>query len=124
MFGLIKSLTDLTVDVIEIATGDIGLLENNQLTIIDRKAAFLKVKGYKVSSNYVEKIILDSEMIQEVHVLAENDTLIANVIPLSNYDKNKLIHFLQRNLPYYFMPDRIEEVKRMKRTNTGKISRH
>jgi len=106
-----------------IATGDIGFMENDQLTIVGRKAAFLKVKGYKISSNYIEKAILDSEMIQEVQAFTKNDTLIAHVIPLSNYDKDTLIQFLQRNLPYYFMPDRIKEVEHIERTNTGKIRR-
>ena len=112
-----------TDDATQIATGDIGFLENGQLTIVGRKAAFLKVKGYKVSSNYIEKIILDSEMTQEVQVFSTNDRLIANVIPLSKYDKSKLIRFLQRNLPYYFMPDSIKEVETIERTSTGKIIR-
>lgn len=113
-----------TDDSTQIATGDIGFLKNGQLTIVGRKAAFLKVKGYKISPNYIEKIILDSEMIQEVQVFSTNDRLIANVIPLSNYDKNNLIRCLQRNLPYYFMPDSIKEVETIERTSTGKISRH
>lgn len=107
-----------------IATGDIGVLENDQLTIIDRKASFLKVKGYKISPNYIEKVILNSEMIQEVQVLAKNDQLIANVISLSNYKKNELINFLHHNLPQYSLPDTINEVKLLNRTSTGKIIRH
>lgn len=111
-------------DSTQIATGDIGVLENNELIIIDRKASFLKVKGYKISPSYIEKVILDSEMIQEVQVVTKNDSLIANVIPLSNYKKNELIHFLQQHLPNYSLPDTINEVKLLVRTTTGKISRH
>ncbi|QHI38915.1 2-succinylbenzoate--CoA ligase [Kordia antarctica] len=117
---LVNSIDDST----KIATGDIGVLVNEKLKIIDRKASFLKVKGYKISPSYIEKVILDSEMIQEVQVLAKNDTLIANIIPLSNYKKTELINFLQQNLPNYSLPDFINEVKSLVRTATGKISRH
>ncbi|MBC8757662.1 acyl--CoA ligase [Kordia sp. YSTF-M3] len=116
-------LVNYTDDSTQIATGDIGVFENNQLTIIDRKASFLKVKGYKISPNFVEKTILDFEMIQEVQVFAKNDSLIAHIIPHKNYQKTELINYLRSKLPNYALPNSIKEVETIERTSTGKIRR-
>jgi len=98
-------------------------LKSEELIIIDRKFSFFKVKGYKVSPSYIEKIILDSKMIIDVKVLAEDDKIIALVIPISNYKKDELISFLSNNLPYNYLPDLINEVTFLSRTLTGKIIR-
>lgn len=110
-------------DTTEIATGDIGFMETGRLCIVDRKASFLKVKGYKVSPNHIEKVCLDAEMIQDVQVFTKNDALIAHIIPLENYDKVALKNYLRSHLPTYALPDSIKEVKTIERTNTGKIIR-
>ncbi|EDP95410.1 class I adenylate-forming enzyme family protein [Kordia algicida OT-1] len=107
----------------QIATGDIGFMEDERLFVIDRKASFLKVKGYKVSPNFIEKVFIDSGMIQEVHVLTKNDTLIAKLIPLENYDKVGLKNYLRSQLPNYAIPDKIMIVETIERTQTGKIIR-
>lgn len=107
----------------QIATGDIGFIEEGRLFVIDRKASFLKVKGYKVSPNYIEKVCMDSGMIQEVHVLTKNDVLIAEIIPLANFDKVCLKNYLRSQLPNYAVPDKIRAVETIERTQTGKIIR-
>jgi acyl-coenzyme A synthetase/AMP-(fatty) acid ligase len=116
-------LVNYTDDSTQIATGDIGSLENNQLIIIDRKASFLKVKGYRILPNYIEKTILASEMIQEVQVFAKNDSLTAHIIPHKNYQKTELINYLRSKLPNYALPNSIKEVETIERTSTGKIRR-
>jgi acyl-CoA synthetase (AMP-forming)/AMP-acid ligase II len=118
---ILVSTTDTTS---LIATGDVGAMHDGKLVIIDRKANFLKVKGYKIAPNYIEKVFLATEMIEDVQVFAKNDTLIAHIIPTKNYDKVNLKNYLQHQLPTYAVPDQIKEVATIERTRTGKIMRH
>ncbi|PTX58979.1 acyl-CoA synthetase (AMP-forming)/AMP-acid ligase II [Kordia periserrulae] len=106
-----------------IYTGDIGRINHNRLFIEGRKASFLKVKGYKVSPNFVENALISSEMVTEVNVFIKNDALVAEVIPLPNFDKMRLKIYLTNKLPSYAIPDVIKEVETMERTHTGKIRR-
>jgi acyl-CoA synthetase (AMP-forming)/AMP-acid ligase II len=106
-----------------IATNDVGFLKDERLHVIDRKNNFLKVKGYKISTNHIEKVFLATEMIEDVQVFAKNDTLIAQIIPTKNYDKVNLKNYLQGQLPTYAIPDQIKEVATIERTRTGKIMR-
>lgn len=106
-----------------IYTGDVGFVKEGRLFMTDRKAVFIKVKGYKVSPNYIESVLLVSEMVDDAKVFAKNDALIAQVIPLANFDKVGLKQYLRSQLPPYALPDIIKEVETIARTNTGKISR-
>lgn len=107
-----------------IATGDIGILENNRLKIMDRKSSFIKIKGYKVSPNAIENCILNASSIEDVYVYNKDDKLIANVIPKVSFDKIALTNYLRSKLPLYALPDIIKEVTAIDRTITGKIIRN
>ena len=106
-----------------IYTGDVGYVKNDRLHIEGRYTSFIKVKGYKVSPNFVENALLNSQMIQEARVFLKNDTLIADVISTEKVDKVALKTYLRSQLPPYAVPDMIKEVESIRRTNTGKISR-
>ncbi len=107
-----------------ITTEDLGLLKNRKLKILGRKSSFIKVKGYRISCIQIEEAIKNSKTVDDVKVSTENDRIAAYIVPKEiPFKKNDLKKYLNTQLPYYSIPDTINEVVEIKRTITGKIIR-
>ncbi len=107
-----------------IATGDVGLRENQELVIKGRKQFFIKCKGYKIYPAFVENGVKASGLVEDVRATGEHNKLKIEIVPNHNYrDKNQLLDFLAQQLPDYVVPDTIELTTAITRNGAGKIIR-
>tara|TARA_R110002096_G_scaffold68159_5_gene164802 strand:- start:39240 stop:43250 length:4011 start_codon:yes stop_codon:yes gene_type:complete len=110
-------------------TGDLGkLLPTNEILCLGRLDQQIKVRGYRIEPEEIEKTLVKINDICEAVVLAHNDSLIAFVKPLE-YKKitNEQISawktYLADELPSYFVPNQIKIIKELPTTPNGKLDR-
>ena len=79
-------------------TGDIGYVgENNELFVTGRvKNLIILSNGENVSPEAIEKKIMQSKLVEEVMVFAENDLIIAGIYP--NYINAKNLNIKEDEL--------------------------
>lgn len=108
------------------ATGDMGYINAKQeLCIVGRKSAFLKVQGYRISPEYIESIIATFDGIVDCRVLSVDTSILAEVVPaVDSFSTSALRTFLASKLPNYAIPQTITIVNEIPRTASGKIKRH
>ena len=109
------------------ATGDIGYInaDNDELYIVGRKSLFLKVRGYRLSPEYIESIIGTFEDILDCRVSGTDTGLLAEIVSTNNVISQQALHsFLATKLPSYAIPETTTFVAEIPRTASGKIKRY
>ncbi len=108
-------------------TGDIGYIDadTEELHIIGRQSAFLKVRGYRLSPEYLESVIGSCAGVVECRVLGTETGILAEVVPAdAAMLPQTLLVSLAEKLPSYAIPETIHFVEVIARTHSGKIKRY
>lgn len=108
-------------------TGDIVRLhENGLLEFIGRKDNQIKLHGFRIELNEIEKVILDYPEIKDVKVLIkelkkDKNSLIAYIISdNSKLNINDIYYTIRKKLPYYMVPT-IIQIDNFPLTPNGKL---
>ena len=107
-------------------TGDLGYLgPGGELFVTGRKAVFLKNRGFRVSPERIESMLMAMNGIRDVRVLMRDSRLVAELVTRGDGTppRHGVIDYLAERLPAYCVPDRISVVARIPRTPSGKIRR-
>ncbi len=111
-------------------TGDMGRwLPDGNIEFLSRKDNQVKIRGYRVEPGEIESILIKSDMISQVAVVAKEDSqhvkhLVAYVVPHGIFDKKAIISYLQAWLPAYMVPDIWITQESLPWTPNGKIDRN
>ncbi len=109
------------------ATGDIGYLhaDTQELYIVGRQSAFLKVRGYRLSPEHIEAVITTFNGVIDCRVSGTETGILAEVVPADDgLLPQTLLAFLADRLPSYAIPEKIAFVPAIPRTYSGKVKRH
>ena len=107
-------------------TGDLGFLERSgELFVTGRKAAFLKNRGFRVSPERIESLLMTMDGIRDGRVLMRDDRLHAELVADGDAGppQSAVTEYLAERLPAYCVPDAISFVPAIPRTASGKIRR-
>ncbi len=113
------------------ATGDFGYLDNDGFLFLQgRNDDILKVGGEKVSVKMIEDALYDYGVLKDFMVVKYYDDHLG-MIPFLYYvikdgvdfKRQDLVKYLKSRLPYTHVPARMEEVKEIPRTSSGKAIR-
>ena len=108
------------------STGDLGFLEHSgELFVTGRKAAFLKNRGFRVSPQRIETLMMTMDGIRDGRVLMRDNRLLPELVADSDASppQRAVIDYLAERLQAYYVPDTISFVPRIPRTASGKIRR-
>lgn len=111
-------------------TGDLGRrLTDGNIEYLGRTDEQLKIRGYRIEPGEIESVLMDSEQVENVLVIARpdgsgNKRLIAYVIPHGKFDAEVIQNFLKRKLPDYMIPALWVEMKSFPLTPNGKIDKN
>ncbi|AWR95768.1 AMP-binding protein [Acidianus brierleyi] len=114
--------------------GDLGIMdENGYIWFKGRADDVIKVSGYRLGPEEIEKIILQHPSVQDVAVIGKPDKVRGNIIKAfivlkpgyhpSNELKNQIQQLVKNKLASYAYPREIEFVNELPRTETGKLKR-
>ena len=107
-------------------TGDLGFLgADGELFVTGRKSSFIKNRGFRISPERIEAVLMAMNGIEDGRVLIRNKRLVAEVVTGSDERPAHacIIDFLSERLPAYCVPDRTEFVEKALRTRSGKLRR-
>ncbi|NWO06486.1 MAG: amino acid adenylation domain-containing protein [Alteromonadaceae bacterium] len=119
-------------DTVLYRTGDLAKVDiNRNLQIVGRCDGQIKIRGNRVETSEIERVLVQREDIKESVVLKKktnsgNDILVGFVNPTSfdeNIDVRKIIYFLRKKLPAYMVPSNIVMVKNWPVNFNGKVDR-
>ncbi|MCA9955575.1 MAG: acyl--CoA ligase [Anaerolineales bacterium] len=108
-------------------TGDIGYIDptTEELFINGRQSAFLKVRGYRLSPEYLESVIGSCAGVVDCRVSGSKTGILAEVVPAdASVSSQTLLAALAAKLPNYALPEAITFVDAIPRTHSGKIKRY
>jgi acyl-CoA synthetase (AMP-forming)/AMP-acid ligase II len=110
----------------ELKTGDRGFLDaEGELHVIGRRSAFLKNRGFRISPERVEAIIVTLPGIAEARLIMQEERLVAQVVTNSEVLQGRsLLQQLAARLPAYCVPDKLIQVTNIPRTRSGKVKRN
>jgi acyl-CoA synthetase (AMP-forming)/AMP-acid ligase II len=108
------------------ATGDMGYLNAEQeLMITGRKSLFIKHKGFRISPEHIESIMIQIRNVIDCRVLLKNSVLTAEVIRRDDtLSPETILNFMTLKLPPYAVPEIICFVEQLPRTASGKLQRY
>lgn len=110
-------------------TGDLGkILPNNEIECLGRIDQQLKIRGHRIEPGEVEQALLLLDGIKYAVVLANENLLIAHIVPDSNLEsaENKIPLWretLASQLPSHLVPQDFNLLEKMPTTLNGKIDR-
>ncbi|QGA69174.1 AMP-binding protein [Sulfolobus sp. E11-6] len=114
--------------------GDVGIMdEKGYLWFKGRADDVIKVSGYRLGPEEIERVILQHPAVQDVAVIGKQDPLRGNVIKAfivlkedfsaSDNLTKEIQQLVKDKLATYAYPREIEYVKELPRTETGKLKR-
>lgn len=108
-------------------TGDILVKKNNIYFCKGRNDSQIKIKGYRVDTTEVEKVIKKLEYIDYTYCYLNNknkiDYLVLLVVTKKKINKNKIYTHLRKFLPIYMLPKEILIMKKIKFNKNGKVDK-
>lgn len=112
-------------------TGDIvkRMSGGEGYTFIGRKDHQIKYMGYRIESGDIEAALYEAGSISGAAVIAinheerERPEIVAFVEAENMIDKAEIMSFLRKKLPAYMIPQKLEVLARLPRTDNGKINR-
>lgn len=118
------------MDKIYYRTGDVVQQnEKGQLLFLGRNDRQIKIRGYRVEIDEIEKTLLRNAGIREAAVVLidkEGEKFLSAVVILSEnakIDENEIFAFCKKQLPLYAVPSFIKIQTSLPRTSSGKINR-
>lgn len=106
-------------------TGDMGRITyNGDIEFLGRKDRQIKVRGFRVEIDEIEKALLQNPAITEAVVSAKNDQslVVYTTGALTTLDVSKIKQDLKAHLPVYMIPDEIIVLDSIPRHGNGKIN--
>jgi long-chain acyl-CoA synthetase len=111
-------------------TGDIAVVEDDELRLVDRAKDLIIVSGFNVYPIEVEDVLRADDDVRDVAVVGEphprtGETVVAYVVPEPGHavDPEELRAVCARSLARYKCPSRIEVVAELPRSIAGKLVR-
>ena len=111
-------------------TGDLAKYdENGNIYYIGRKDFQVKINGYRIEIEEVEKSILSIPEVKNVAVITEKDSYEKNIL-VSYIELNEQIEYAElkeklfKKLPQYMIPNRFYLVDKMPININGKVDKH
>lgn len=108
-------------------TGDILVKKNNIYFCKGRNDSQIKIKGYRVDTTEVEKVIKKLEYIDYTYCYLNNknktDYLVLLIVTKKKIDKNKIYNHIRKFLPIYMLPKEIFIIKKIKFNKNGKVDK-
>lgn len=109
-------------------SGDIGYIDrNNEIVVIGRKDNQIKIRGFRVELEEIEKNINSFDGIKQsaVRVLGEGEQqyLCAYYVSNKDIDNDELINFLKKTLTEYMVPKVFVKLNEMPLTVNGKADK-
>lgn len=109
-------------------TGDMGKLDNGQLTYVDRVKDSLRRRGENVSSIEIETTVIQHPAVLEAAAvgipsdLGEDDILVVVTLqPNATLDHVELLDFCAARMPYFCVPRYLEVVDEIPKNILGRI---
>ncbi|HEY4322689.1 MAG TPA: amino acid adenylation domain-containing protein [Mucilaginibacter sp.] len=110
-------------------TGDkVKWLANGNIEYLGRSDEQVKIQGHRIELGEIEDALLQSEMVCQAVVLANEDKrgnkqLVAYIVPAKPLEKETIIVFLREKLPEYMIPVVFVELEKIPLTGNGKINK-
>lgn len=110
-------------------TGDIGTVDNSgRITIVGRKKNIIIKQGMKISPEEIEAQINKHTSVLESYVHGQKDSIygeivVAEIVLKEDIQTTDIFMFLKENLAGYKIPDIINQVSFIEKTDNGKIKR-
>lgn len=110
-------------------TGDIGYLDTDgYLFLLGRRGDLINVGGRKVAPDEIENLLCQIEGVRDAGCVAEPDKLLgecvkAYVVADREIERAEVLAFLRPRIEEYKVPQSIERITAIPRTNSGKIQR-
>lgn len=110
-------------------TGDLGRwLPDGNIEFLGRKDDQVKLRGYRIELGEIETILQGSTWIDQCVVLVRKDAhqpkrLVAYVVPNGKYERNQILQYLKKSLPYYMVPSVLVELPAIPLTGNGKVDK-
>ncbi|MEO1626216.1 MAG: amino acid adenylation domain-containing protein, partial [Bacteroidota bacterium] len=102
-------------------TGDLAAwTSDGQIRFVGRKDAQLKYRGYRIEPEEIAHCIRKQPKVQDAHVGLLGDNLVAWVVG-KELDTEQILGDLFDQLPSYMIPNCLETLTALPRTNNGKI---
>ncbi|ARU62956.1 hypothetical protein CBW65_19690 [Tumebacillus avium] len=103
-------------------TGDLArLLPNGDLEYLGRIDQQVKIRGFRIELGEIESALVQLPQVREAVVTAQNDRLIAYIVPEQGSDPSDLRSCLQHKLPDYMLPSAYITIERLLLTPNGKV---
>ncbi len=104
-------------------TGDLGKkLPDGSIEFCGRKDSQINLRGFRIEPSEIEVAIRKLSGIKDVHVMSEQDTLIAYIVSASENLKSETIkNHLKKLIPDYMVPAIYEFVSTIPRNDMGKV---
>ena len=104
-------------------TGDLcRWLPDGNMEYWGRMDGQVKVRGYRIEPGEIEGVVLQSGLVQQVTVAVWQERLLGYVVG-KGFDKEKLIDYLNVQLPEYMIPRLWVELEAMPLTRNGKVDK-
>ncbi|HEY2583166.1 MAG TPA: amino acid adenylation domain-containing protein, partial [Mucilaginibacter sp.] len=110
-------------------TGDkVRWLSDGNIEYLGRSDEQVKIHGHRIELGEVEDALLQSEIVYQAVVLANEDKrgnkqLVAYIVPAKPFEKEALTIFLREKLPEYMIPVMFVELEKIPLTGNGKINK-
>ncbi|WP_405296275.1 AMP-binding protein, partial [Methanobrevibacter sp.] len=117
-------LSDSEYNRIMYRTGDIGFYNfDGEIEIIGREDDQLSVRGFRIESDEILRIMNGFNEILDIYLDVDNDNLIAYYTTDDNLDINEVKEALMDELPYYMIPSLFIELDEIPLNINGKIDK-
>lgn len=108
-------------------TGDLGFIDKNYLYCLGRMDNQIKLNGYRIELEEIEKVIKDIEMVDMCCVVGKRDSLgkvkYLKAYVVGSITSEEINSKLSLIVPHYMIPKFIEIVDYLPVNNNGKIDR-
>ncbi|MCY9549596.1 non-ribosomal peptide synthetase [Lysinibacillus xylanilyticus] len=108
-------------------TGDIGrITADGRVEFLGRKDNQIKIRGYRVELEEIERVIAQYEVFRNVAVKIQDQKIIAyvEVANLEHFEINNLKNRIASVLPDYMIPTYYHVMDKLPMNSNGKVDRH
>ncbi|MCW3114934.1 MAG: Nonribosomal peptide synthetase, partial [Segetibacter sp.] len=125
----IKDVFDKEGEALLYKTGDLGRwLTDGNIEYLGRIDDQVKIRGYRIELGEIESVLLQSGLVDQVVVLAEEDAaghkrLVGYVVAEGKFDRDAITSYLQGKVPEYMVPAFWVALETIPLTPNGKIDK-
>ena len=133
LFSGYLNMPELTADTLQngvMYLTDMGYFDDGYLYLLGRRDDVISIGGLKVAPAEIEEAVLRFPDIDECVCLPCDNKMLGRVLKLcvvmkegSEFDTEKLMRHLEKNLEAYKLPKFIEQINEIPKTYNGKIDR-